>query len=201
MFHPATLDSGSVVLLLCPFVITCQHLPEVKVWACRLEIGDWTVCVSVVGDVVNGADKWILMLFPTQPLTHSQTSPLVEQRERTWEGQKAQINTAPFHLSSSSMRMNQKTVIEGYFVRPRLLLLFPSLPFLCFLCSLFKHLFIGLTARKSSKQKTKSVSLWSLWWKCIWFHAGLVWWRGVWDDRIHTLRKCFAYILIATFFH
>lgn len=68
------------------------------------------MCVSVVGDVVNGADKWILMVFPTQPLTHCQTSPPVEQeKEPEKDRKKAQINTAAFHLPpSSSMGVNQK---------------------------------------------------------------------------------------------
>lgn len=79
--HPLTVYLSKKSLLISPnnngvclyfllwsSVITCQHLSEVVV----TELG---VRAAVV-DVGNGVDKWILMLFPAQPLTHGQTGPL-----------------------------------------------------------------------------------------------------------------------------
>lgn len=83
------------------FAFTCQHSSEVKLSSADR---DWTMRASVVGDVVNGADKWIWMLFPTQPLTHSQACPLVEQKkEPEKDGKKESTNK---HNSFSSPSVN-----------------------------------------------------------------------------------------------
>lgn len=67
------------------YVLFCNHMPALaRGQSVILWTGDWrlnSVCICVVVDVGNGVDKWILMLFPTQPLTHGQKSPLAEREK------------------------------------------------------------------------------------------------------------------------
>lgn len=70
----------------------------------------WVVVVVVV-DVGNGVDKWIVMLFPTQTLTHGQTSPLAErekeaEKDEKKDGQKGSTNKHN-RLSSPSVNFTR----------------------------------------------------------------------------------------------
>lgn len=89
-----------------------------------LQIGERVTMCAVSVDVGNGVDKWILMLFPAQPVTHESPG---RARERTREGQKdsTKVNnciSSPSVVSLIFFNENESKkdlLIKGYFVHPR----------------------------------------------------------------------------------
>lgn len=80
-----------------------QNLLEVT----AVQSGEWSmnsVHRPLVLDVGNDVDKWTLMLFPTQPLSHSPQSPLAEPKNKPGKDGGGGERTDEHHrLSSPSL--------------------------------------------------------------------------------------------------
>lgn len=124
----------------------------------KIESELWLVVVMWVMVWIN-----VLMLFPTQPLTHSKTSPLAErEKEPEKNRKKALNNTTDLHFATSISPNEKRNQRKNLFIERHsihtFLLFFPHLFFLPLLCFSIVNV-LAWQRGKSSKWKSHHFTL------------------------------------------